>query len=263
MKKCSKCKITKPSSEFHKDQSRSNNISYCCRLCRHSYHLLRRDRPPGLIGSPSQKDINSLKNLVGETPESAYVLGMIWADGYFMNHTARFSIECVKKDIDKIKPIFLKTGDWLYSSRTRDGRKPQATLYIKNRAFHAWMINKDFHIKQYASPAKVIDGIPDKLRGFWWRGYFDGDGNFYYNKKIKQLSFSSSYEQDWSFMSMLSDGNISRIKRNNGHSHSSWRTGKKKNIIHAYNLMYGQGNLGIGLDRKRVKMEECMEILND
>ena len=38
-KKCSKCKETKPASEFHKDNSKKDGLYYCCKKCNQKNHL--------------------------------------------------------------------------------------------------------------------------------------------------------------------------------------------------------------------------------
>ena len=56
-----------------------------------------------------------------------------------------------------------------------------------------------------------MNTIPDNLKHYWWRGYFDGDGSI--RKDGKRLEISSGIKQDWSFISKLPNIKFS-IQRN-------------------------------------------------
>lgn len=134
------------------------------------------------------------------TPESAYLLGFIWADGYLIRNEIR--VECVKTDIDTLFPVFNKTGVWNQYDRTRPNRKPQSNLYTANTQIYEFLQSCDYKAKTNKSADVILNKIPKNLHHYWFRGLFDGDGCWYINTKNKayQASIAGGYEQDWSYL---------------------------------------------------------------
>lgn len=249
--KCSCCKIFKTREEFYNDKSKKSGRSYVCKICQTKLNKKRKKESPGLIISPKPEEYEKLENLNGNSKNSAYLLGLLWADSSVKPHTSRVELECIKTDIDEIKNVFLKTGDWGYKTRARIGRKPQATLYLTNKAFHNFLLENNYLNKSGGSAKKILDTIPKKHHYLWLRGFFDGDGNFYCKDKTNQLSISGCYAQDWSFMDDFIKGNVCQIKRKNGFSQSTWRICKKLEIIKFINFIYPDFDCDIGFSRKK------------
>lgn len=135
------------------------------------------------------------------TPETAYILGMLWADGY-INPPHAVTVECLSDDIDKIEKIFNSTGEWARYNRIRENRKPQSTLHTSNRELVEHLSKHYYTSKNHKSACSIIDTIPDELLCYWFRGLVDGDGCFYISPdyKSRQFCITSSYEQDWNYM---------------------------------------------------------------
>jgi hypothetical protein len=85
----------------------------------------------------------------------------------------------------------------------------------------------DYVNKTYKSPDKILKYLKEKNRllvNYWFRGYFDGDGCVYYNKKhfLRQISFASGYDQDWlGFVNQLENLDIKNIKVIKSHQKKS------------------------------------------
>lgn len=99
-----------------------------------------------------------------------------------------------------IQPIFNKAGHWTTATRKRPHNKQQLLLTVSNKTLVEYLESKNYLIKSGAN-AIILNNISDNLKHYWWRGYLDADGCIYYNKKqcLKQLCFSSTYSQDWTF----------------------------------------------------------------
>lgn len=127
------------------------------------------------------------------------------------------------------------------------------------------MNENDFSKKSIMSPKKIISKIPEELRHYFFRGLVDGDGCFYFNEKNgkiknRQFSITSSYEQDWSYVSDLFDSlninySIRRVKKKS--SYSQIRVTKKKDIQVIGDYMYS-GEL-FGFPRKLNKFNKLVK----
>ena len=129
-----------------------------------------------------------------ETPEVAYFLGFLWADGYIVRQEVRLSI--AEEDMNIIKPTLNKIGKWNYNIRVRDGYKPICTAITSNKRLFDFLIDNDFKIKSGASADKILSKIPYHLKHYFFRGLIDGDGCIDSNK----VSISSNYKQDWKYV---------------------------------------------------------------
>ncbi|HSE99939.1 MAG TPA: LAGLIDADG family homing endonuclease [Nitrososphaeraceae archaeon] len=134
-----------------------------------------------------------------QTPEAAYFLGFLWADGYIVRQEVRLSILTV--DMDIIKPTLDKIGKWNYNERVRDGGKPICTAVTNNKKLFDFLVDNDFKIKSGASADKILGKIPLHLKHYFFRGLVDGDGCIDKNG----ISISSCYNQDWNYVSNLND----------------------------------------------------------
>lgn len=148
------------------------------------------------------------------TKESVYLLGFIWGDGYINNcgRNNLICIECVTDDINQLKSIFKKTGNWNYYPRKRVDKKREVTNVItSNKKLVEFLIEKDYKNKSIKTPEKIWGLIPDDLKKYFILGWIDADGCFYWNEKhkLRQFYISGSYEQNWSvFEGLLKSLNI-------------------------------------------------------
>lgn len=203
--------------------------------------------------SKSNVDYNHfIENL---SPESSYVLGLIWGDGYLNNKSQhyRISLEMVHEDLCQLNNIFNTTGRWSESRRSRINRKPQLTYMTSNKTLYFYLKDNNYEIKSGALPI-ILNNIPENLHNYWWRGYSDADGCFYINKKnhLKHFCLSSTYEQDWSLAEQLMKFlNIKyaisrRIQGKN--KYSIIRISNRKDVIKYGDYIYSGESFG--LDRK-------------
>lgn len=193
-----------------------------------------------------------------QTPEVAYILGLLWADGNL--YKDMISIECKEDDLKTLKWIFDKTGLWKEYHRNREGRQPLMALKTNNKPLRKFLEENDYKSKTNTSADKILSKIPDHLKHYWFRGLFDGDGCFYIGKNNRgcQISISSSFEQDWKYIEdFLKTSNIfynlsrrifNKIKNYRG-SEITIRRIKDINLF--CSIIYKNYNLdNIGLKRK-------------
>lgn len=159
---------------------------------------------PFYRGSDFKFEVDHKNFLDIKDKEIAYILGYIWADGHISirkqsEHTNKYRIMLTidEKDAKLIYPVFLTTGKWTY------GRSGGNMICIStgNKFLAKFMMEMDYHIKSHTSPEKILSKIPEHLKHYWWRGYFDGDGCITNCGLIKKwrVSFTSNKDQDWGF----------------------------------------------------------------
>lgn len=132
---------------------------------------------------------------------SAYILGILWTDGYLIPKTNTVGITIVNDDMTEIEWIFNKIGNWYYKKRKRENKRESGTLTAHNPSLFKSLLNYEFDKKSYQSPKILLNEIPKKYHKYLIRGIIDGDGCFYINKPqyTYQLTISSCYTHDWSF----------------------------------------------------------------
>lgn len=143
-----------------------------------------------------------------ENKYTAYILGFIWADGCIGKKEIEIVINT--KDLDNIKEIFSKTGEWRSYSYSlidkRTGKKyNQSRIITKNQILSKYLIDNDFKMKSSNDCDKILSNIPDDLKSHFFRGYFDGDGGFYYNAESSSYScaITSTFNQNWTSIEKL------------------------------------------------------------
>lgn len=189
------------------------------------------------------------------TPEHAYLLGFIWADGTVLSAYKLKSIrvEITEADMNELKPIFESTGKWVYSRRERAGRQPQVSAQCDNAKLVDFLVDNDYQNKSVVSPDKILSLIPNHLIEFFIRGWSDGDGCFYHGKTSNQFTMAGTYDQDWSALSNLLEnlGVRASIKRRvvNTHKSSYLRISNKIGIKKFGEFIY-ETHRTIGLSRK-------------
>jgi len=199
------------------------------------------------------------------TPEISYILGLLWSDGYVIKNEKEniIGIELIKEDLDLLKSIFFKTGDWKYYHRKRKNKKHSATLKTSNRPLVEYFISLDFDKKSYISPSKLLTKIPSQFKHYFYRGIVDGDGCFYMGEHTNIFSITSSSDQDWKYVEELFDK--LHLKYNVVKKEHKNKTGKisLSSVIYVCNIkdilaigkyIYNNyKNDNIGLERKYLK----------
>lgn len=152
-------------------------------------------------------NINPNQFLNISSPEVAYILGLLWADGYIKNDKKRSRIEIsgIEEDLKEIKWIFDKIGKWNYYNLFRKNRKKQLLIQTNNRPIATFLEKNDYQAKSGKSADKILALIPNNLKHYWFRGLIDGDGCFYFNSKqyLTQFSVAGPYNQDWTYLELL------------------------------------------------------------
>lgn len=135
--------------------------------------------------------------------QTAYVLGLMWADGYIYPKQNRVSITCIKSDLDDVSSIISNTAKWrTYIRKAKGVRKEQLTFMIHDKNFCELLTSYKYVSKKYDSACKILNIIPIELQKYWWRGFLDGDGCIYTGKNY-QVFFTSALNQDWNFINIL------------------------------------------------------------
>jgi hypothetical protein len=204
------------------------------------------------------------------TPESAYVLGFLWGDGYLSKRNDtnikkkqiwNIATECVKTDLDEIEYLFHKSGKWSSSTRHRINRQEQKEIKTCNKKLYLFLESHNYGNKSYSLPT-ILNIIPNDLKHYWWRGYSDADGCIYYNEKIPltQHSITANIDYDWTFyFDLMKDLNINyrlqKIERKQG-KHSTVTISSRKGVIDFCKYIYSGENFG--LSRKKEKYEKIL-----
>ena len=118
------------------------------------------------------------------TQNKAYILGLLYADGNVTKNKYAMQLSLQEDDkhiLDEIKNE-LKTDIPLYYKERHDHLKNVYCLIINNMHMHQALINKGV-IPQKTFFVQYPDFLDKNLIRHFIRGYFDGDGCFYYGKR--------------------------------------------------------------------------------
>jgi phage anti-repressor protein len=199
--------------------------------------------------------------------EIAYILGLLWADGHvtFANNNAKTPIiKHSANDLDNIvfKEILKFSGEWntFTSKNIGSYAKTPKTIsvnWISSRKFGEFLIKNQYRDKN-KSPELILNEISDKLKPYWFRGFFDGDGSVTIkNKGHHSIAFTGNEKQDWKFIiDLFKEIKIFnykiRIIESRGGKSSQIRITNKKELKIFENYIYGDyDNNPLGLYRKR------------
>jgi len=206
-------------------------------------------------------------------PFVVYFWGFFWADGHLgkVNHNATLTI--AKYDFDAISDRFKKTfPNWSIKQRLPKNpkHKVQITAVTTNYHLHSFLESFDYKIKSGASAHKILNAIPENLRHYWWRGYFDGDGCFcFYPQRSVGVyaKITSCLLQDWSFKDFLKKISIEcsilyhRVKnKENSGSSNLLISGRISVIKFMEYILQGES---FGLSRKHDKYKKYIEYINN
>ena len=227
-----------------------NSIRSIC--SKHGYKVPRETRDKlhsetNLANFKPTIDINKLKYV--NDPKSAYILGLLWADGWITNKNSySIDIKLVTKDFDEIEWIFNSIGTWKKYQYHPKGRQRITHLRASGKSIVDYLISIGYESKSYLSANMVLNTIPENLHRYWWRGYLDGDGHI--KKKSYLISFCSGYEQDWSFLPKSFPFKIIKTQTEKG-SYSKAILSQKINVIKFGSFLYNNAeNDKIFLPRK-------------
>lgn len=200
-------------------------------------------------------------------PENIYLLGYLWADGCIQKYG--ISLEIKEEDFIDIEHIFIKYGinKFKVRQRMRDGKlfgKPQKSVYISGKELATFLIENDYKIKSQTTPTKILSKIPEELKHYFWRGFFDGDGCFYMGDR-NEIAFWGTENQDWADLTNLLNKleinyTYTKYKRKSGKHCSSCLIFRKREFILSFGSYIWSG-YKIGLNRKYNKFLQFKEKL--
>lgn len=206
-------------------------------------------------------NVSKLTNF--DLPESCYILGFLWGDGYIHWKNKSIQIEILHKDYDNLKKIFESIGPWTITYRTRKNRQPQARIQFNSIDTCKFLYQYNYQNKSISSPI-ILQDIPISNQHYFIRGLSDADGSFYHNTKLhtNQFTLSGSYNQDWSDITCILDKLhlnyrvLNRTHSTKPHKNSIIRITGIKNINNLGEYIYS--NKIFGLKRKINKYKQIL-----
>lgn len=223
------------------------------------------------VETNKKKKVNFKLFDVTITKESAYILGLLWADGHIRMGKKLTTINCIKTDIEDVIPVFNKTGEWNVSNpikKTFNGKRVKTQLMVSTTTWGLFEIlsNYGYIGKTNGSPEIVLFNIPEEYRRYWFRGYLDGDGCIKLGKKYGvAVVFAAPYNQNWKFMCDLCDDLSINYSINNftvkKGGYSQFRINKKMDVKKLCDYIYDNYD-GIGFSRKYNKYCDVLNYIN-
>lgn len=141
------------------------------------------------------------------SPEISYILGFLWADGHVAKDRYSIQTNFAISDFPDLKEILYKFSNWNERIIKYNEKNPnlqnQISLILFSKELRDFLAENDYLIKSGASADKILSKIPEHLKHYWWRGYFDGDGCIYNKNYFSCIAIASCYQQDWSFTEKL------------------------------------------------------------
>jgi hypothetical protein len=224
-------------------------------------HYLRKN---GTVLSPQKYKFNEHYFKEINTPNKAYFLGLIYADGCVFPKKNSCSIKLTKeddylleefkKDIDSQKPLSYQKSKVItgtnYVGKAQSKIELNSKILISDLEKLGVVQNKSLILK---FPSNILH-MKDFLRG-----YFDGDGCIYNSQKRIMLNFVGSEYFCKGLCDFLKDEleiNVTAKKDNRG---SSWYTYvlKINDVLKFCFYIYGDGNC-IKLNRKYEKYQSYL-----
>lgn len=148
-----------------------------------------------------------------DTPEKAYILGFLFADGCVNSNMRQIRLKLQERDEEILKNInlYLNYNKPLNKGITKDGFK-QSMIIICNKKICTDLMNHGLTPrKSFTCQFPSLDSM---FLSHFIRGYFDGDGSIYVyrgrqnNKKIGEIKIMSSTVFCVKMMEVLSTRNI-------------------------------------------------------
>lgn len=209
----------------------------------------------------NKHDISALTT--SKTPEGCYILGLLWADGHVAKHKpgAAFSISAcfIASDFQDFGPVFSKTCNWRFYPKKAGKRNSAAMrIAISDARLHSFLVEMGYMLKSLETCDKIIANIPARLRHYFWRGFFDGDGYIGIKPRNKSLVLTGALQQNWTTLEILLNHleiqySIHRVLSKNGKC-SRVRISNISGIRKFGEYLF-QGCI-FGLSRKRIKFTQ-------
>jgi hypothetical protein len=201
------------------------------------------------------------------SPNSIYILGFLWGDGYLAKTHTCYNIRLSNniRDEESIKNIILKTGNWKIYPDVQN----RTTFNLSDKEVHTFLSKNDYKEKSFKEPTKILNNIDKSLHFYFWLGFSDADGCWYSQyHKSRLFTVSGNYEYKWiEYCTLLSNLNINYSYRQK--EQQSYRdknkickcseiTIRKKNDLIAWGKYLYQDSKFTGLERKYQRYIKCM-----
>lgn len=216
---------------------------------------------------PEQQKVSVDNFLNINKPEVAYFLGYFWADGYIRNYRSnnithwRIVIEIVNDDAEDIMSTFMSLGKWSLQKRKRtDTYKETCSFVTNNKSLYLFLTEHEFLDKSTVEPTKILSKIPDELKVYFWRGFFDGDGSAGLSGRGSYIELSSTFNYEYLEVQNLfntfevTNSHIYRTISKRGHKSSVIKVYGKPNVILSKYFLTSE----IGLKRKSEKLKQII-----
>ena|ERR1035437_10137672 len=214
----------------------------------------------GLKNRSNRVDYNTF--LKFNTKEIVYILGLLWGDGNLHKKNNCISVNMAEEDIKELIPVFNKIGNWIIGKPVKKffnnkQVKNQISILTHNFYITEKLMKYDFHEKSKKSAIKLLNNIDKSFINYFFRGFFDADGNIGVSKdkyKYLRIRFSGDYEHDWSYFDILNiDYKVYKYITKQGR-YSQLCIQRKDSVNKFLNLIYN--NYDFGLNRKYKTYEE-------
>lgn len=195
-----------------------------------------------------------------DTPEKAYWLGFLYADGCVHSNNYEISINITDQEhAEKFKQAIGAVNHKV--TVTNDKRFIAAkTLYqftIKDQQLHTDLI-KWGCVPQKTLIIEKIPNIPRDYISHFIRGYFDGDGSLHYLKGTDnyRISFTSGSAQ---FLNDIQKELQTNVSLGNSENTYQLQISGRKQVERILNYLYQDSTEATRLDRKYNTYLDCLE----
>ena len=207
------------------------------------------------LKSRISKRINIEQFTTKITETTAYILGLLWADGYISQNN-KVCLETKRTDMLYFYQLLKTTGFWYLFTRERRGRKPQATAGICDIKFTKALQEKLGIESNRFDFSKIWNLLTEDLKPLFILGLFDGDGCCYTQlikgKTLYQFSISGRSNQNWlPIINYLNNKNIRCYLSKEFKNCVQLRITSPKEFIKFGKLLYT--NTCLGIFRKKIK----------
>lgn len=184
-KRCSRCQVVKPVSDFYKNKQWTDGYHPYCKKCVLAYQKAAREvKLAQFPGKYRWKRDLVRHDYFAQIDSSikAYVLGILAADGNVLPKHHRITLELSAKDADLLEIVRdqLVPGGAI-TTRSRRGFDYQTLAFVSHQ-----MID-DLEALGITAAKSLTLEWPENLPSFFARefilGYFDGDGFITYNER--------------------------------------------------------------------------------
>lgn len=201
-----------------------------------------------------------------DTPNKAYILGLLYADG--CNHTLHNSITLVLQAediqvIERVKQELEYEGNIRFSAKDKPQYKDKYILCI-NDEYMSNQLNKIGMVNNKSLILEFPKCVPMNLINHFVRGYFDGDGCIYLNKEIRKTeicivgTFDMVKRMHDIAVLMNCSCSICHPKQSGESNTYTLRVNGYHNVKNFMNWMYD--NADIKMERKYNKYLEVVEM---